>query len=102
MRLSRIVRISFYARQFLEQLDEGLRDELRAEVAKMIESPSEHLRRARPGEPTETWFLEYRSELDPSLRFRLSLIDSDLESGVLVLLTIGHTSLPPEFETGSD
>ncbi len=102
MRLSRIVRISFYARQFLEQLDAGLRDELRAEVAKMTEAPAEHLRRARTGEPPDILFLEYHSELDPTLRFRLAFMDSALESGVLVLLTIGHTSLPPEFETGVD
>lgn len=95
--MPRIVRLSFYARQFIEQLDGGFRDELRDQIAQMADAPPEFLRAARGDEPRDMLVFEFSSTIDPFLRFRCYFRESEVEDA-LVLAVIGHTSLPPEFD----
>lgn len=95
--MPRLVRFSFYVRQLLEQLDGGLAEELRDHVTEMAESPAQHFRSPRGDEPQEVSVLKYASDFDSTMRFRLYFHESD-DGDALVLIVIGHTSLPPEFE----
>lgn len=90
-----IARIGFHAEQAYSVLDESLREELRGEVARVCDDPRRHLRPlVSPVTGEELLELIYRSSVDPDLSFRLRFLV--FEERTLLLLTIGHSSLPAE------
>lgn len=90
-----IVRIGFHAEQAYALLDESLREELRAEVARVCDDPRRHLRPlVSPVTGEELLELTYRSGVDSDLSFRPRFVV--FEEQTLILLTIGHSALPDE------